>query len=104
MWMWALLGIGGVLWPVSRIPRIEAIAHVADLAALVPSAGLGALLIASALPLRPARSAASTWVRRNRTVRCTRMAAFGKGVRNLGTATERPYRCTLDMTVSTGGP
>ncbi|MCH6166168.1 hypothetical protein [Pseudonocardia alaniniphila] len=59
-WMWAVLGIGGLLWPVSRIPRIEAIAHVADLAVLVPSAGLGALLIASALPLRPARSTAST--------------------------------------------
>ena len=58
-WMWALLGVGGVLWPVSRIPRIQAIAHVADLAVLVPSVGLGALLIASALPVRPARSTAS---------------------------------------------
>jgi hypothetical protein len=44
---------------VSRIPRTEAIAHVADLAVLLPSVGLGALFIASALPLRTARSAAS---------------------------------------------
>lgn len=49
LWMSSLLAVGALLWPVSRIPRIEAVAHLADLAVLVPSVGLGALLIAAAL-------------------------------------------------------
>lgn len=56
MWVWALLAVGGLLWPVSRIPRVAAIAHVVDLAVLVPSVGLGVLLIASAARLGTAHS------------------------------------------------
>jgi hypothetical protein len=47
-----------VLWPASRIPRIPAIAHVADLAVLVPSVALGVVLIASAVHVRDRRRAA----------------------------------------------
>lgn len=44
---WAALAFAaaGALFPISRIPRIEAVAHVADLLLLVPSAYLGYLLI-----------------------------------------------------------
>jgi hypothetical protein len=44
-WTAALLAAAGFLWPVSRIPRVEALAHVADLTLLVPSVVLGVLLL-----------------------------------------------------------
>lgn len=49
LWTALLLAAAGALFPVSRIPRIEAIAHVADLLLLVPSAFLGVTLILGAL-------------------------------------------------------
>lgn len=49
LWTAVLLGVAGALFPVSRIPRIEAVAHVADLLLFVPSAYLGVTMIAAAL-------------------------------------------------------
>jgi len=46
-WTAVLLAAAGFLWPVTRIPRIEVFAHVADLMLLVPSAFLGVLLLTS---------------------------------------------------------
>jgi hypothetical protein len=54
LWTALLLAAAGVLWPVSRIPRIEAIAYAADLAVLVPSVFLGVLLLTSLRQLGPA--------------------------------------------------
>jgi hypothetical protein len=55
-WMAGVLAVGAVLWPVSRIPRIPAIAHLADAAVLVPSVGLGVLLVASVVRAGTART------------------------------------------------
>ena len=44
-WAALMLAAAGALFPISRIPRIEAVAHVADLLLLVPSVYLGVLLI-----------------------------------------------------------
>ena len=57
LWTALLLAAAGAVFPVSRIPRIEAVAHVADLLLLVPSAYLGVTLILAALSGRtkPAR-------------------------------------------------
>ena len=43
------LAAGAVLWPASRISRIPALAHAADVAVLVPSVIAGALGRARAL-------------------------------------------------------
>src|ERR1700754_1458993 len=48
-WTAGVFALGAILWPVSRISRIPAIAHVADLAVLVPSVALGLVLITGAL-------------------------------------------------------
>ena len=40
-WVAALLAAGAALFPASRIPRIEAVAHAADLALFLPLAWLG---------------------------------------------------------------
>lgn len=45
MWTAVLLVAAGVIFPVSRIPRIEMIAHAADLLLLVPMAALGIAMI-----------------------------------------------------------
>jgi hypothetical protein len=47
LWTSVLVAGAGLLWPVSRIPRIEMIAHVADLVLLAPSVFLGVLLLTS---------------------------------------------------------
>lgn len=56
LWTAALFVLAGAAFPISRIPRIEAIAHVADLLLLIPSAYLGVtLLVAFSGRTRPAR-------------------------------------------------
>jgi hypothetical protein len=57
-WMAGVLAAGAVLWPLSRIPRIPALAHLADAAVLVPSVGLGVLLLAGVVRVGAARVAA----------------------------------------------
>ena len=44
-WAALLLAAGGIAFPLSRIPRIEWIAHVADLLLLIPVLYLGVLLM-----------------------------------------------------------
>ncbi|MEV0649762.1 hypothetical protein AB0I28_31350 [Phytomonospora sp. NPDC050363] len=57
LWTAVLLAVAGAVFPISRIPRIEAVAHVADLLLLGPSAFLGVTLILAVLNGRrsPAR-------------------------------------------------
>jgi hypothetical protein len=40
-WMGTMLALGGALFPVARIPRIELIAHAVDLLMLIPGAYMG---------------------------------------------------------------
>jgi hypothetical protein len=56
LWTSLLLAGAGLLWPLSRIPRIEAVAHAADVMLLVPSAFLGVLLITQASSALRART------------------------------------------------
>lgn len=60
LWVGLLLAFGGAAFPLSRIPREVAVAHLADLLLLVPSAYLGWRLLAgvavrTATPPRLAR-------------------------------------------------
>lgn len=45
LWTAVLFAVAGAAFPISRIPRIEAVAHVADLLLLIPSAYLGVTLL-----------------------------------------------------------
>jgi hypothetical protein len=45
-WVGALLCLGAIVFPVSRIPRIEIIAHIADFLLLLPLAYIGWTLLA----------------------------------------------------------
>jgi len=44
-WIAILLFIGAIAFPASRIPRIEWIAHIADLLLLIPTAAIGLVLL-----------------------------------------------------------
>jgi hypothetical protein len=47
LWLGALLGIAAVAFPLSRIPRIEAIAHLVDGFMLIPTMYIGWKFIAN---------------------------------------------------------
>lgn len=53
LWVGALIALNGVLFPVSRIMRIEMIAHAADVCMLVPMVYLGWQLITNKLLISP---------------------------------------------------
>lgn len=54
LWTAAVMVVAGAVFPLSRIPRIEMIAHAADLLLLVPMAALGvALILAPTVKERP---------------------------------------------------
>jgi hypothetical protein len=44
-WIAILLFIGAIAFPASRIPRIEWIAHIADILLLVPTVAMGITLL-----------------------------------------------------------
>lgn len=54
VWVAVLLCVGAIAFPASRIPRIEWIAHVADVLLLIPTVAIGIILLGKNITARAA--------------------------------------------------